>query len=128
MLHSKHFSLEEARRLLPTLKIKLSKVVKLKNSLDKIGYDIYRHQYFGGIGSNGTGKYPAELEELIKNVNEITQIGIIIKGLDNGLVDFPHIRENGEEVYLCYLYGENDIEFWHNINDGFIGRKSIEDL
>jgi len=128
MLHSKHFSLEEARRLLPTLKIKLSKVVKLKNSLDKIGYDIYRHQYFGGIGSNGTGKYPAELEELIKNVNEITQIGIIIKGLDNGLVDFPHIRENGEEVYLCYLYGENDIEFWHSIQDGFIGRKSIEDL
>lgn len=128
MLHNKHFSLSEARRLLPGLKIQLSSIVKLKKSLDEIGYDIYRHQYFGGIGPNGTGKYPSDLGELIKIVNEITQNGIIIKGLDNGLIDFPHIRENGEEVYLCYMYGENDIEFWHNIQDGYIGRKSIEDL
>jgi len=128
MLHNKHFSLSEARRLLPGLKTQLSEIIKLKSSLDERGYDIYSHQYFGGIGPNGTGKYPSDLGELIKIVNEITQNGIIIKGLDNGLIDFPHIRENGEEVYLCYLYNENDIEFWHRIQDGFIGRKSIEDL
>jgi len=128
MFHNKHFSLSEARRLLPGLKIQLFEIIKLKNSLNEIGFDIYRHQYFGGIGPNGTGKYPPYLEELIKIVNEITQNGIIVKGIDNGLIDFPHIRENGEEVYLCYMYGENDIEFWHSIVDGYIGRKSIEDL
>jgi len=128
MLHNKHFSLSEARSFLPRLKIQLSNIVKLKNSLDEIGYDINKHQFFGGMGPNGTGKYPSELIELIKIVNEITQNGIIIKGLDNGLIDFPHLRENGEEVYLCYMHGEKDIEFWHGIKDGFIGRKSIEDL
>ncbi|MEO6694000.1 MAG: DUF2203 family protein [Ignavibacteria bacterium] len=128
MIHSKHFTIKEAKELLSEIKLQLFRIVKLKDSLNKSGYDIHRHQYFGGMGPNGTGKYPADLEELIKSVDEIIKRGIIIKGIDNGLIDFPHIRENGEEVYLCYLSGENDLEFWHGINDGFMGRKSIEDL
>ena len=128
MYHSIHFSLSEATNLLPDLKIKLAKISELKKALDKKGYDIYRHQYFGGIGPNGTGKYPSELEELIININKITEKGILIKGIDNGLIDFPHIRENGEEVYLCFLLGEESIEYWHYIEDGFGGRRSIDNL
>ena len=128
MYHSIHFSLSEATNLLPDLKIKLEKISELKKALDKKGYDIYRHQYFGGIGPNGTGKYPSELEELIININKITEKGILIKGIDNGLIDFPHIRENGEEVYLCFLLGEESIEYWHYIEDGFGGRRSIDNL
>ncbi|MCB0728890.1 MAG: DUF2203 domain-containing protein [Ignavibacteriae bacterium] len=128
MYHTIHFSLSEATNLLPDLKIKLAKILELKKALDKKGYDIYRHQYFGGIGPNGTGKYPSELEELIININKITEKGILIKGIDNGLIDFPHIRENGEEVYLCFLLGEESIEYWHYIEDGFGGRRSIDNL
>lgn len=128
MFHKKHFSLSEARSLLPELRIKLSKIIELKNSLDEKGYDIYKHQYFGGIGSNGTGAFPKDMEELVDLVHEISEKGILIKGIDNGLIDFPHIRDNDEEVYLCYLLGEDDIEFWHRISEGFAGRKRIEDL
>lgn len=128
MYHSKHFTVKEATELLPELKSKLAKISELKKSLDVKGYDIYRHQYFGGMGPNGTGKYPSDLEMMIKLVNEITEKGILIKGLDNGLIDFPHIRENGEEVYLCFLLGEESINYWHSISDGFSGRRNIENL
>ncbi|MBK8553070.1 MAG: DUF2203 domain-containing protein [Ignavibacteria bacterium] len=128
MFHQKHFSLSEAKNLLPQIKIFLSDIIRLKNKLDERGYDIYQHQYFGGIGPNGTGKFPEDLEELIKLIHQISEKGIIIKGIDNGLIDFPHIRNNGEEVYLCYLLGEENIDYWHRIKDGFAGRKNIEDL
>ncbi|MDQ3020590.1 MAG: DUF2203 domain-containing protein [Bacteroidota bacterium] len=128
MVHKKHFSLTEARNLLPDLKIKLTKIVELKESLNEKGYDIYKHQFFGGIGPNGSGKFPKDMEDLIRLVHQITEDGVIVKGIDNGLIDFPFIRENGEEVYLCYLHGEGDIEYWHSIKDGFAGRKTIDDL
>lgn len=128
MYHSKHFSLAEARELLPGIKKKLSLIIALKKSLDSKGIDIRKHHYFGGIGSNGSAKYDEDLDNLINEVKEITAAGIIIKSLDSGLIDFPHIRNNGEEVYLCFESGENDIEYWHAIPDGFAGRKPIEEL
>lgn len=128
MLHKKHFSLQEARNLIPELKKKLSRMIELKKILDSQDYDIFKHPVFGGLGLNGSGKYPREMEELIELVQGISSKGIIIKGIDNGLIDFPYIRENGEEVYLCFLYDEDEIKFWHHIQDGFAGRQSIEDL
>lgn len=128
MYHKKHFSIEEANSLLPLIDEKLNKIIFLKKSLDEQNYDIYKHSYFGGITQNGSGIYPKEFTELITNLNELTAMGIQIKSLDNGLIDFPHIRENGEEVYLCYIYGEESIKFWHSIKDGFAGRKPIEDI
>lgn len=128
MLHKKHFSLKEANNLLPELKIKLSRMIELKKKLDLMDYDIFKHPLFGGIGLNGSGKYPVEMEELMEIVENISSKGIIIKGIDNGLIDFPYLRKNGEEVYLCFLYDEDEIKFWHHIKDGFSGRQSIEDL
>ncbi|MEO8666527.1 MAG: DUF2203 domain-containing protein [Ignavibacteria bacterium] len=128
MLHKKHFSLSEAQSLLPDLKTKLSKIIELKKILDEKGYDIYKHQYFGGIGPNGSGKFPNDMEQLIRLVNAISELGIIVKGIDNGLIDFPHVRDNREEVYLCFQSGEEEIAYWHSINDGFAGRRSIEEL
>jgi len=128
MLHGKHFSLNEANMLLITLKPLVSNMLALKKQLDKQGYDIYRHEYFGGVGPNGTGEFPKEMEELITIVKKIAFEGVQIKSIDNGLLDFPHITRNGEEVYLCWKAGEAEITFWHKISDGFQGRKKIDEL
>ncbi|HMS64454.1 MAG TPA: DUF2203 domain-containing protein [Ignavibacteria bacterium] len=125
MFHKRHFNLEEARSMLPEIKSKISLIAELKESLDERNYDINKHQYFGGFGPNGTGKFPEEMEKLVLLVNELTEKGVLIKDLNSGLIDFPHIRDNGEEVYLCFLLGEEDIKFWHSIEDGFAGRKEI---
>jgi|GEM_PF-340528 len=127
-LHRKHFTLEEARRELTTVHALASKLVELKQQLDARGWDVYRHQYFGGRGPNGDGSFPQEMETLVEIVKGLEARGIILKGLDQGLIDFPYVRENGEEVYLCWKVGENDIKYWHSIPDGFAGRKSIEEL
>lgn len=128
MIHKKHFKLNEAKDLLPGIKLKISEITELKKFLDEKNYDINRHQFFGGFGPNGTGKFPEEMEKLVSIVNELSSDGIIIKDLNSGLIDFPHIRDNGEEVYLCYILGEENIEYWHTMAAGFRGRKEIKYL
>ena len=127
-LHKIHFTLDEARRELTAVHALASKLSELKRSLDEKGWDIRRHEYFGGMGPNGDGMFPPELETLVDIVRGLESKGILIKGLEQGLVDFPHIRANGEEVYLCWMLGEDDIRYWHTVADGFGGRRSLDEL
>jgi hypothetical protein len=127
-LHKTHFSLEEARKELTSVHALAARLVELKSALDAKGWDVYRHKYFGGMGPNGDGSFPQEMETLVEIVKGLEKKGIIVKGLDQGLIDFPHIRENGEEVYLCWKMGEDDILYWHRIPDGYEGRRSIQEL
>ncbi len=127
-LHKKHFTLDEARRELTSVHAAASRLVELKGQLDAKGWDIYRHQYFGGRGPNGDGSFPAEMETLVDIVKGLEERGIIVKAVEQGLIDFPHLRANGEEIYLCWRVGEDDIFFWHRIEDGFAGRRGVEDL
>ncbi len=127
-MHSRHFTLEEANTLLDRYKPDIEAIAELKRKLDFKGYDVYNHAYFGGSGPNGTGTFPPEMEKLVELVKKISAEGILIKSLDNGLVDFPHLRNNGEEVYLCWKNGEGEIMYWHSIPDGFAGRRNLNEL
>lgn len=127
-LHTIHFSLEEANNLLYEIKPLIEEMISLKKKLDTKGYDVYNHQYFGGSGPNGKGVFPVEMEKLVEIVKSISSLGVLIKGLDSGLVDFPHLRDNGEEVYLCWKFDEGEITYWHSIPEGFPGRRNISEL
>lgn len=127
-IHKKHFTLQEARNELTVVHALALKMMELKVALTEKGWDVYRHQYFGGMGPNGSGAFPPELETLVEIVKSFTGRGIQVKGLDDGLIDFPHIRSNGEEVYLCWKVGEDDVQYWHTIEDGYAGRKSLTEL
>jgi hypothetical protein len=128
LLHPKHFTLNQARTKLMAIIPLIKELVSLKKALNEKGFDAYRHTYFGGSGPNGERYYPKELERLVDIVKMFSNDGIQVKGLDQGLIDFPYVRENGEEVYLCFLLGEDDILFWHSIDDGFPGRRPIDEL
>ena len=128
MQHSKHFSLAEALTILPTIKTVVEEIGRLKRQLNRKGYDVYKHQYFGGIGPNGQGVFPPDMEKLVLSVRELNDQGIEIKDLEKGLIDFPHVRSNGEEVYLCYMLGEETIVAWHQIEGGFAARRSVTEL
>ena len=123
--HRRHFSLEEARALLPNIRLECESLRELKLKLDKLNYNLYKHEYFGGLGPNGAKFHPTELEQLVLIMQHFEKEGIVVKSLQDGLIDFPSIRPNGEEVYLCWKLGETDIEFWHTIDGGFNGRKSL---
>ena len=65
----------------------------------------------------GHGAYPLD-------VGANQRLGILIKDVDTGLVDFPHMREE-REVYLCWRLGEPKVEFWHDVDSGFSGRQPL---
>ena len=127
-LHTKHFTLEQAQMMLSGIVHLVEEIITLKQKLDERGYDMYRHQYFGGSGPNGERVFPQELDKLVDIAKNLDKKGILLKDLDTGLIDFPHLRSNHEEVYLCWKVGETNIRFWHSIADGFAGRKPIEEL
>lgn len=127
-LHDKHFTLEEARRALLEVAPLVEELIACKRTLDERGFDVRRHQFFGGAGPNGERYFPRELERLVEILGELDQQGVQVKGIDQGLIDFPHIRANGEEVYLCHLAGEPDIDWWHSLEAGFAGRRPISEL
>ena len=64
-------------------------------------------------------------QSLKQSLEKIDQMGVLVKDLDVGLVDFPTLYL-GEEVYLCWRMDEDDIEHWHGVHEGFAGRKEID--
>ncbi len=126
-LHEKHFTIEDAKNLLEQIKPLVARMIELKRILDVKGYDIYQHRYFTG-SPNGEKTHPPELEELVALVERVESMGALVKGIEQGLIDFPHIRRNGQEVYLCWKYGEETIRYWHTVSEGFMGRKPIEEI
>jgi hypothetical protein len=88
------------------------------------------------IAGNGGGIDSAELAELeeaerherveiARRVNAVHERGAIVKDLDTGLVDFPALL-HGEEVLLCWRLGEEQVEHWHGLEEGFAGRKRLD--
>ena len=127
-LHDQHFSLAEARKALTRVHALVGKLVELKGVLDEKGWNIYQHRYFGGRGPNGDRPYPPEVDTVITLVRELDTRGVLLRDMDRGLIDFPHIRVDGEEVYLCWMLGENSISYWHRVDEGFAGRRHVSEL
>ncbi|HZO90992.1 MAG TPA: DUF2203 domain-containing protein [Chthonomonadaceae bacterium] len=125
-VHEKHFTLEQARNELPGLRRRFARIRELLAELQQAQMELEQIQKL--IRSNGQASshpdYGETLRELQDLVTQITERGIEIKDLASGLVDFSHWRE-GHEVYLCWLYGEEDIRYWHTLDGGFAGRKPL---
>jgi hypothetical protein len=66
-------------------------------------------------------------EEVDRFVRELTALGVELKDYETGLVDFPAERD-GRPVYLCWRLGEPSVQFWHEIDAGFVGRRPLEEL
>jgi hypothetical protein len=83
----------------------------------------------GGITPSDLSELEVELEEqssgLQRCIARLGELGVQVKDLDSGLVDFPSLRE-GEEVLLCWRVGEDLVEFWHGMDEGFAGRKPLD--
>jgi hypothetical protein len=133
----KYFDRREAEELLPAIEPFLEEAQKQKRALDSITADIsnaaLRIMMLGGslppFAELNRKKNQREkvAEQLNQTVDEIQQTGCLVKDLDTGLVDFPSLR-GGEKVYLCWKLGEERIGYWHGIEEGFAGRKPLDDV
>jgi hypothetical protein len=88
------------------------------------------------IGGNGGGYAAGDLNEAqtelvgladaaVACAERLEELGVELKDLDTGLLDFPSLRD-GVEVELCWRVGEAAVEYWHGIGEGFAGRKPID--
>jgi hypothetical protein len=77
--------------------------------------------------ADATAAVEREARSLARTVDEIAEHGAEVKDLDEGLIDFPALH-HGETVLLCWRLGEDEIRYWHSVEDGFAGRRPVEEL
>jgi hypothetical protein len=136
MAKPKLFTLEQAQTLLPVLKSLLKRAMDSKKTIEQVDQDLldvkHRILLSGGLSVDvaGMARRRAERDKAIQAIKdavaEINAIGVQVKDLDMGLLDFP-CKVDDEIVLLCWKYGEEKIEFWHGLEEGFAGRKPIDE-
>ena len=121
------FTVQEANELIPFLTEELSHLHRLMQQLHQLDEIIGVPDEQDITLNGGTLVHPRRFEILTQvrdGVTDISQKGCVIKDLDQGLVDFPTLWE-GREVYLCWRLGEDEVTFWHELEEGFGGRQEI---
>lgn len=129
----RHFTPEEANAALADVRPLVERLVERRR--EHVEALERQEELERKISGNGGGIPPAELaaasadvdqiaHDLAGLVDEIGAHGAQVKDLDTGLVDFPALRE-GETVLLCWQLGEDEIRYWHRVEDGFAGRREL---
>ena len=124
--YSKHYTLEEARALLPQLRRELERLAQLRQQLeqldDRLGTMLKEGCDVGGEQVNLWVRCLAEAKSIVV---EFKSREIQIKDIERGLIDFPSLRQ-GREIFLCWEKDEGDIEFWHDLDTGYGGRERLD--
>ena len=129
----RYFTLDEANEALEELRPLAEQMVDRRREL--VEAQARRASLGAQVGTNGGDLTPsdfaeadAQLEaaasELAQCIERIQSAGVLIKDLDQGLLDFPALRD-GKEILLCWHVGEEEIRFWHGVDEGFAGRKPL---
>ena len=122
-----YFSVNDANEILPTVIKKFNHAKKMKDEVMKI-----EHQLTSSITqTTSLEEYATIKRELnstvtkfYQSIEDLENTGVFLKGLGEGLLDFPAKRFD-EEIWLCWKEGETEIKFWHEKDTGFMGRKPI---
>jgi hypothetical protein len=132
----KTFTLDEAQSLLPVLESLLKRAIEGKQAAEAVESDLsslaQRIYLAGGMRVDVThvsqqrGELEAHLQRVRETVAEIDTIGVQVKDIDTGLLDFP-CRVDDEVVLLCWRLGETAIEHWHTVEAGFKGRQPVDE-
>jgi hypothetical protein len=132
----KTFTLEEAQSLLPVVEALLKRAQESKQAAEAVEAqlsDLAQRIYVAGgmlVDVGAVVKMRAEVEthmqRLRETINEIDEIGVQVKDLDSGLLDFP-CRLDDEIVLLCWRMGETTIDHWHTVEAGFQGRQPVDE-
>jgi hypothetical protein len=124
----KIFTIEEANAVLPTVQRLLSKIQRTHKQLSRYRGEAKEASEAAERGGGGVADGPMYARILIKlthYLNELEALGVQLKDLERGLVDFPYLRE-GRVVLLCWQVGEGDeLEWWHDVDAGFAGRTPL---
>jgi len=125
----KLFSLDEANALVPTLNEAFGAIRAERDALETVLPDIRRaaaRRREGGGSAYGQ-RYVEALDRIAAEVDGVTSLGVLVKDVDQGLCDFP-CQSGGRLVLLCWQYPETEVEWWHSVDEGFRGRRPVDEL
>ena len=132
----KYFTIEEANNALPLVRAivtdivaKYREVSDRKARLDQIrdsrkDKDRARNDLYGEELVQVEEELEQEVVRLQEFIDELEALGVELKDISRGLIDFWSIMD-GREVYLCWLLGEEEVGHWHELDAGFAGRQSL---
>jgi len=125
-MEKRFFTVAEVRELLPTLKKLVGQVIETTERLEQQREVVEKFAEASANDSGGPeGAVYLEGLALMRNhLGQIQETGCIVKSLEDGLIDFSHLKD-GREVYLCWKFGDEDILFWHGVDEGFQGRMPL---
>ena len=126
MIHDRHYSRDEAELMLPRVKPVLQKLRDAKDMLtDDEAHEVLTEAAPGNGGGEPGRQVGEAFLEVRRLLGALQEAGIVVRDIDRGLIDFPTIRD-GEEVYLCWELGEDSIDWWHDVEDGYRGRQPLD--
>jgi hypothetical protein len=132
----RHFTLEQANAALEEVRPLAERMVAHRREVATLlgrraGLTTTIAGNGGDLDPGELARVEAEIADEAKGVarcvNGIHGLGAQVKDADEGLVDFPALRDD-EEVLLCWKLGEDEVAFWHGLEDGFAGRRPVEEL
>ncbi len=120
------YTIQQAREALPRVVALMDYVQQARAEIVHLKPKVW--PFLRSKVANGGNAHITDLTEqfarLDTAVRQIMGMGILVKDIDKGIVDFLSKRQ-GKEVFLCWQYGEENIDYWHAIEDGFAGRQPI---
>jgi hypothetical protein len=122
------FTVSEANYLVPQLQSRLTSIQQAKAILLQTKQEIQKastQAQYGG-GSSVGHLYISGLQQVSTNLQAIQELGVLVKDVDIGLCDFPHLRD-GRVVYLCWKLGEDEVRWWHETTTGYKDRCPLEE-
>lgn len=123
-----YFTPQEASKLIPDIRLKIKELKERKMMIAALHDEIEKYRLLG-VRTTAMAEKAALLDSLVeamtRKITELEDLGLQVKDLDSGLVDFPAERY-GEKVLLCWRYGESEVSYWHKPNEGFNGRKPLK--
>ena len=122
-----YFTIKSANEMLPTIIEKFQKIKQEKNEVEKMEQKLQMNlSGLTNLDDYVTLKQNlnASVTRFYSSIEELEKTGVVLKGLEEGLLDFPS-KKFDDEIWLCWKEGETEIKFWHEKDVGFNGRKPI---
>ena len=123
-----YFTIKSANEMLPIIIEKFQKIKQEKNEVEKMEQKLQMNL----SGTSNLDDYVtlkqnlnASVTKFYTSIEELEKTGVVLKGLEEGLLDFPS-KKFDDEIWLCWKEGETEIKFWHEKDVGFNGRKPID--
>ena len=122
-----YFTLQEANAALETIRPWMDEVQAIRQTILENQPEAWPaiEKSAGNGGNRALSNLVQDFEKLDALIHQIQDAGAQIKDINTGLLDFSALK-NGREVYLCWQHGEDDIQYWHEVEAGFVGRQPIE--